>query len=87
MIQAQRHIHMTPEDAVHFGVSDKDRVEVHVDSKGRDLTFGDVVVRVKGSYRLEMHVDTDEGNAAEMLGGQEGVLIETRDAVRLVRRF
>ncbi len=39
-------------------------VEVSVDSEGRDLIFGDVVVRVSPDFRLEMHVDTDEGNAA-----------------------
>lgn len=86
VIQAQRHIHMTSEDAEHFGVSHKEIVEVHVDSDGRDLIFGDVVVRVKDSYRLEMHVDTDEGNAAEVVRGHQAVLFPTRDSVRLVRR-
>jgi propanediol utilization protein len=37
---------------------------VAVDSEGRDLVFGDVVVRVSPQFRLELHLDTDEGNAA-----------------------
>ena len=47
VICAWRHIHMTPADAERYGVQDKDVVEVTVDSDGRDLTFGDVLVRVK----------------------------------------
>ena len=67
VICAWRHIHMTPEDAAAFGVADNDVVEVQVGKDGvRSLTFGDVLVRVKSTYQLEMHIDTDEGNAAEL---------------------
>jgi propanediol utilization protein len=55
---------MSPTDAHHFGVRNGQRVRVAVDSDGRDLVFGDVVVRVSPEYRLELHLDTDEGNAA-----------------------
>lgn len=64
LICSRRHIHMSPQDAERLGVRDHDVVEVSVDSEGRDLIFGDVVVRVSPDFRLEMHVDTDEGNAA-----------------------
>lgn len=64
VVTAVRHIHMTPADAQHFGVRHGQRVRVAVDSDGRDLVFGDVVVRVSPDYRLELHLDTDEGNAA-----------------------
>ena len=86
VIQAWRHIHMTTDDAEYFGVEHKDIVQVAIDSDGRDLIFGDVMVRVKDSYRLEMHIDTDEANAAEVVRGQQGVLYSTDESVRLVRR-
>ncbi len=87
VICAQRHIHMTPDDAERFGVGHKDVVEVALDTDGRDLVFADVVVRVKPSYRLEMHVDTDEGNAAELArSGASGVLVETGRVAHLRKR-
>ncbi|TNE87458.1 MAG: acetate/propionate family kinase [Deltaproteobacteria bacterium] len=86
VIQSQRHIHMTPDDAQRYGVQHKDIVEVAIDSAGRDLVFGDVVVRVKDSYKLEMHVDTDEGNAADLCRGHEGVLYGTEGRVRSLRK-
>lgn len=86
IICARRHIHMTTADAARFGVTDRDVVEVAIDSEGRDLTFGDVLVRVKDSYALEMHLDTDEGNAAEIVPGHAGVLAATDRTARLVRR-
>ncbi len=84
VICAWRHIHMTPEDAAAFGVEDKDVVDVEVGTEGvRSLTFGDVLVRVKSSYKLEMHIDTDEGNAAELSRTDQGVLEE--ETVRQVK--
>ena len=68
---------MTPEDAQRFGVSNGDLVEVRVDTEGRDLTFGDVMIRVSPKYRLEMHIDTDEANAAELRSGDSGTLSAT----------
>ena len=64
VIAAKRHIHMTPADAAQFGLKDKDVVSVKVETNGRALTFGDVVVRVNDSFALAMHIDTDESNAA-----------------------
>jgi acetate kinase len=73
VICARRHIHMNSADAERFGVSDHDRVRVRVDSEGRDLIFEDVVVRVSPDYKLELHLDTDEANAA---GVDAGVMAE-----------
>ena len=63
VIVSKRHIHITPEDAQAFGVSDKEIVKVKADSEGRSLIFDDVVVRVSASYATAMHIDTDEANA------------------------
>ncbi|MDD6012475.1 MAG: phosphate propanoyltransferase [Oscillospiraceae bacterium] len=76
VIIAKRHIHMTPADAEKYGLCDKQIVSVKVDSDGRALIFGDVVVRVSPSYALAMHIDTDESNAASCAPGMEGDIIE-----------
>lgn len=87
VICALRHIHMTPEDAEQFGVSNGDLVEVEVGQPGvRSLSFGDVLIRVKSTYALEMHIDTDEGNAAELKSRDVGELERTGAAARLRKR-
>lgn len=63
VIAAMRHIHMTPADAQLFGVKDKDIVKVRLDGE-RGLIFDQVLIRVNDNFKLEMHIDTDEGNAA-----------------------
>ena len=52
---------MSPADAAHFGVKDKQVVKVRFES-GRGGTFEDVPIRVDPSFTLEMHIDTDEAN-------------------------
>lgn len=63
VIAALRHIHMSPGDAEHFGVKDKDLVKVEVGDKSRSATLNGVLVRVSDGYVLEMHLDVDEANA------------------------
>lgn len=61
-IIAMRHIHMSPQDALDYGVEDKEIVDVKVSSdRGGMLT--NVLVRVHDTYTLQMHIDTDEANA------------------------
>lgn len=74
-IAAKRHIHMTPEDAAFFGVSDKQIVGVKINT-GRSLIFGDVVVRVSPKFALAMHIDTDESNAAAAFGTVYGEIVK-----------
>ena len=76
-IIAKRHIHMTLEDAKEFGVENGQIVAVKVASgNGRDVIFGDTVVRVSPSYALAMHIDTDECNAANAFGEVYGEIVK-----------
>jgi propanediol utilization protein len=63
VILAHRHVHMHPDDARRFGVADGSVVKIRVDGE-RETVFGDVLVRVSPSYALDLHLDTDEANAA-----------------------
>lgn len=76
VIVAKRHIHMTPRDAKRIGVEDKQIVSVKIDSDGRSLVFGDVVIRVSDKFALAMHIDTDESNAAFVSAGMNGEIIK-----------
>lgn len=69
VILAQRHIHMTEADAESFGVKDKDLISVRIGGE-RGITFENVLVRVRNDFVLEMHIDTDEANAAMLGNGQ-----------------
>lgn len=79
VIVAKRHIHMTPIDAIRAHVKDNDIVFVITTSYERSLIFSDVVVRVNPSYRLAMHVDTDEANAFANDDHPTGVILKLFD--------
>ena len=63
VILAHRHVHMSPVQAKDYGVADKDMIKIRVEGE-REMTMGDVIVRVHPEYDLDMHIDTDEANAA-----------------------
>ena len=67
-IIANRHIHMSDEEGKAFGLNDGDYVTVEIDGERR-TTFYDVQVRVNKAFRLEMHIDTDDANAAGIGNG------------------
>jgi acetate kinase len=75
VICAQRHIHMSPEDAMRLRLRDRYVVRVRIEGE-REVTYGDVVVRVNPNYRLAMHIDTDEGNAGNITTGMQGFIEE-----------
>ena len=75
-IIAQRHIHMSPEDARAAGVHDGEVVSVQADNE-RGTIFNHVKIRVQESFTLEMHIDTDEANASK---------IATGDTVRIIHK-
>jgi acetate kinase len=75
VICARRHIHMSTADAERIGVEDHQSVAVRVDSEGRNLVFHDVTVRVSPAFRLELHLDTDEANAAGLKSGDVGEIV------------
>ncbi len=78
VICSVRHIHMSPKDALSFGLKDRDIVKIEVQG-ARTLTYGDVLVRVHPDFRLSMHIDTDEANAANIRTGMEGILVGVQD--------
>jgi acetate kinase len=86
VICALRHIHMTPEDARRLGLRAGQLVQVAVTTGDRELVFGDVIVRVAPDYRLELHLDTDEGNAAGLHSGDQGVLVAKSPSTATLRR-
>lgn len=77
VIAAKRHIHATTADAEKMGLTNGEIVKVEIPTaNGRNLIFGDVVVRVSDSYALAMHIDTDEANAAGMAPNTMGTVIK-----------
>ena len=68
-IIANRHIHMSPADAAHFGVKDGDVIDVDAFSGTKRTRWFDVQIRVRDKFRLEMHVDTDDANAVGFKNG------------------
>lgn len=66
IIRAARHVHMSPSDAKFYGVKHLDRITLKVTSKDCNTRFDDLIVRVDPSFKLEVHIDTDEANACDL---------------------
>lgn len=75
VIAACRHIHMNPAEAEDLEVEDKQFVQVACTGE-RCLIFDRVLVRVHDSFQLEMHIDTDEANAAMLANGAKVEIVK-----------
>ncbi len=73
-IIANRHIHMSTADGIKFGVKDNSYVTIEANGERR-TRFYDVQVRVHDQFRLEMHLDTDDANAAALGNGSKVKII------------
>jgi putative phosphotransacetylase len=65
VIRAQRHVHMSTQDMAHYGVKDQDEMKLRIEGPC-GLTFERVKVRYHPKVILEVHIDTDEGNACDL---------------------
>jgi propanediol utilization protein len=65
VIRHERHVHMGPADAGYYGVKDGDRMRLRVQG-GCGVAFDGLLVRVSGGAKVEVHIDTDEGNACDL---------------------
>lgn len=74
VITAWRHLHISPEEAVELGIEEKKSVSVSVQGE-RALVFHNVKIRLGKNYKLALHLDTDEGNAAGVIGKTFGELM------------
>ena len=74
VIAAQRHVHMTPEDAKAMGVQDRQVVKMQVYTD-RPVIFGDVLVRVSPDFATFAHLDYDEANACGFRKGDLGRIL------------
>lgn len=75
LIIAARHIHMSPADGMVFGLRNDDRVDMRIGRGPRALSFANTLIRIKETYVTEMHIDTDEANAAGISTASDGELI------------
>jgi len=83
-IRAMRHIHMNPREAGFFGLKDGDRVKLRVGGPAA-VTFENVVIRIGENLRLEVHLDTDEGNVADIHCNQEVEIIKENNIRAMVQ--
>ena len=74
VIVAQRHLHLTPEDALRFSVEDRQVVRLQVYTQ-RPLIFQDVLVRVRPDFATRAHLDFDEANACGLQPGDVGRIL------------
>ncbi|TCL62955.1 putative phosphotransacetylase [Hydrogenispora ethanolica] len=75
VIIAQRHLHLHTDEAAELGLKDKEWISVQFDGE-RSITFNKVLVRVHPNFAKDLHLDTDEANAAGLNNGDLGTIIK-----------
>jgi len=75
VIVAQRHLHVAPADAKRLALADGDQVAIECGPAGRRVTLHDVVVRMGPTHATELHLDTDEANAAQVRSGDQAQIL------------
>ena len=78
LIRAARHVHMSPSDAAFYGVKHLDRITLKVTSPYCNTRFDDLIARVDPSFKLEVHMDTDEANACDLERATKVELFKTQ---------
>jgi putative phosphotransacetylase len=76
VIRAMRHVHMGPADLAHYGVKNGDSMNLRIVSAGCTSVLEDLVIRAGDKIKLEVHLDTDEGNAVNLDGATEVELVK-----------
>ncbi|MGN0834927.1 MAG: phosphate propanoyltransferase [Candidatus Spyradosoma sp.] len=66
VIRAMRHVHMSPADAAFYGLKNRDLCQLKITAPGCTTVFDEVAVRIDPTFKLEVHIDTDEANACDL---------------------
>ena len=80
VIRAMRHVHMGPADLAFYGVENGDAMDLRIESEGCTTRLEDLVVRADKNIKLEVHIDTDEGNATRLDKATKVELIKKKKA-------
>jgi len=79
VIRAARHVHMSPTDTMIHGVKDGDLMNLRIESPGCAMSMEDLIVREGAGIKLEVHIDTDEGNACNLDAATKVELLRQED--------
>lgn len=82
VIRAARHVHMNHDAARAYGVKNGDLMKLRIESSGCTTVLEDVIVRADATSKLEVHIDTDEGNASHLEGATRVELISSGHACK-----
>lgn len=81
LIRAKRHVHLHPDEAQLLGVKDGDEIGVELPGSDQGLLLYNTLIRVDATFHAEMHIDTDEGNAAGIEPGAKGFVLSPRSGI------